>query len=364
MNICILTSSIKEGYGGWARYSLEVYKELKTRPSINVTVITDDESSEFRFKKIDSNLSFIKNIIPNVLYIRKISKNCEIIHALDGYPYSIIAYLASLGRRKQKFYITAIGTYTTTPLDNIYFGWLLKKAYTKAKKIFSISEFTADKLKSKINLSNIEVVYMGVNHDILDLKTSPANNDDIPYNFILSVGDLKPRKGYHISIPAFAKVAKDHQDLYYVIVGYQFNSNYFNELKELADKHSVSDKIIFLSGISDNNLKALYTKAKLLILSSINDNKHYEGFGLVYIEAGLFGVPSIGSSNCGAEDAIVDGQTGYLIVQNNIELLAQKINYLISNESLRKTMGEKAKSFANTFTWNKTIDSYIKYYNL
>jgi len=152
--------------------------------------------------------------------------------------------------------------------------------------------------------------------------------------------------------------------LYYVIVGYQFNSNYFNELKELADKHSVSDKIIFLSGISDNNLKALYTKAKLLILSSINDNKHYEGFGLVYIEAGLFGVPSIGSSNCGAEDAIVDGQTGYLIVQNNIELLAQKINYLISNESLRKTMGEKAKSFANTFTWNKTIDSYIKYYNL
>lgn len=362
MKICILTSSIREGYGGWARYSLEVLKELQNRPDIKIIIITEDNSSHYRIKKVGNGFSLTKDILTNAIYVRKLSRDCKIIHALDGYPYGIIAYLASLGRKKQKLFITAIGTYTTAPLNNRYIGWLLKLAYKKAKKIFAISNFTANKLKKNINLPNIVVIHMGANHNILKAEPTPADEKNIPSNFILSVGDLKPRKGYHISLPAFAQISQKYPDLYYIIVGYQFNREYFNQLQTLVSDNNIKDRVMFISNINDNKLNALYRRAKILILTSLNDDKHYEGFGLVYIEAGLFGIPAIGSNNCGTEDAIINEQTGYLIEQKNIGLLAEKMDGLLADESKRQKMGKNAQKFANNFQWSKTIDAYLKYY--
>ena len=364
MKICILTNSIREGYGGWARFSLEVIKELKKRKEIDLIVITEDGSGKLNIKKISDNFFYaLWGLIYNIVYVRKATKNCQVIHAFDGYPYGIIAFLSSIGRKKQKLFISAIGTYSITPLKNLYFGWLLKKTYKNAQTIFAISHYTAQKLKSIINLNNIKVVHMGVNDALLRINQNDKEKISfLPKNYILTVGDLKPRKGYHISISALAKLHKKYPNLYYIIVGYQFNSNYFIQLKNLVKKYQIEKYVIFLSDISNLELKNLYQNATIFILPSINDDKHFEGFGLVYIEAGLFGIPAIGTNNCGAEDAIKNNQTGYLINQNNIDELVDKITVLLNNKQLRKKMGRQAREFAKNFKWSKTVDAYLKSY--
>ena len=57
---------------------------------------------------------------------------------------------------------------------------------------------------------------------------------------------------------------------------------------------------------------------------SINDGKAFEGFGLVFLEANAKGMPCIGSINCGAEEAILNGKTGYIVDPYNFKEVAQK----------------------------------------
>ncbi len=359
MKILIITYSIRDGYGGWARYSAKISAELKKQTSQEVKIAAEDNSGDFALATGKSWRSIVA-LLKNALVIRKVAKSFDVVHALDVYPYGIIAWLATVGKGK-KFFISAIGTYSITPGKNFFLSWLMKKSLRNSQKIFAISRYTAERVRQKFELNNIAVVHLGVENNILSLSSSELN---LPENYLLTVGDVKPRKGYHISLTALTAVKKVIPFLKYVIVGYQFNKPYREKLQQIIDDNGLADDVIWFSDIGDDKLAEIYRHASLYIMPSINDGRHFEGFGLSYIEAGLFGVPAIGSKNCGAEDAIIDNQTGYLIEQNNAEILAEKIISILTDEEKKKSMGTAAKKFAENFTWQKAATDYLKNYEL
>lgn len=82
-----------------------------------------------------------------------------------------------------------------------------------------------------------------------------------------------------------------------------------------------------------------YCRSSIFVLSS-----RYEGFGMVITEAMSCGVPPVSfTCPCGPRDIIDDGKNGLLVENGNIEMLAEKICYLIENDEIRRKMGQQAR---------------------
>ena len=76
----------------------------------------------------------------------------------------------------------------------------------------------------------------------------------------------------------------------------------------------------------------------------------FEGFGIVYLEASACGTPCIGTLDCGAEDAIVDGETG-LLVEQDVDSVASALERLLGDAELRARMGSAGRRHAGSQTW-------------
>ena len=177
------------------------------------------------------------------------------------------------------------------------------------------------------------------------------------------MGALKSRKDYHVSIPAVAKVKEKYPDVKYYIVGDCSNKNYFNQLEELAKRYNIEKNIFFEENINEKELIELYGQADIFLLTPVNVNNHFEGFGLVYLEANACGLPVIGSFNCGAEDIIKDNYNGLLVPQSDIENTAKAILKLLDNPNFARELGENGKKVAKRMSWDKTVSQYLKVYN-
>ena len=357
MKICFLANTLNID-SGWGRYSWEIIHRIGKEKNVEIIVLTENSSNNSLEKAVLKNsFKSIFFVFINALKIRKYIKESDIVHCLDAYPYGLIAALANIGLNK-KLVFSGVGTYSIAPLDHPIKGMLLSWAYRKAVSVPCISSFTEKEILKKIKLKNTEVIYLGIDFD----KFQIADSINKKGKMILGVGELKRRKGYHVSIPAMVEVKKKYPDFKYYIVGYQKNVPFFNKLKELVKENNLEDNIIFLQGISDKKLIMLYHQTDLFLLTSVNIGLHFEGFGQVYLEANACGKPIIGTLNCGAEDIIKDGYNGFLVPQNNIKKTSQAILKILDNPELAKKMGINGKKKAQEMSWENTVKGYMKIY--
>ena len=126
---------------------------------------------------------------------------------------------------------------------------------------------------------------------------------------------------------------------------------------QLAELKRVRDRIIFVPHSS--NLWEYYAASDIFVLPTI-----YEPFGLVIVEAMASGLPVITSRVAGAADIIIDGVNGLLLrAPSDVNGLAAKIELLLSNAGLRKTMGERARETAEKFSWDQVAQKTVEVYN-
>ena len=126
---------------------------------------------------------------------------------------------------------------------------------------------------------------------------------------------------------------------------------------QLAELKRVRDRIIFVPHSS--NLWEYYAASDIFVLPTI-----YEPFGLVIVEAMASGLPVITSRVAGAADLIIDGVNGFLLrAPSDVNGLAEKIELLLSNAGLRKTMGERARETAEKFSWDRVAQKTLEVYN-
>ena len=347
MKIGIITSSLSKT-NGWGRYSFEVIKGLKNFAETKVVsqpILPPALSHPF--KKICCLPKIMKHL-----------KGCDIIHCLVE-PYAQITALASKLLRKP-FIINGVGTYAVEPLDTVIQGMGLKYAYRNAAKILCISRFTEQEILKRVSLKNTCVVNLGVDYDKFQKYGNMGRKS--AEKTIISVGALKNRKGYHISIPAVGEVKKRYPNLRYYIVGNQSGENYFDELKNLVKQYNLEKNVTFLADISDDELISLYHQADLFLLTPINIDNNFEGFGLVYLEANACGLPVIGTFDCGAEDIIQNKYNGLIVPQGNIAQTAQALLTLLDDPAFAQKLGENGKEIARKMSWENTINQYLKIY--
>jgi len=297
-------------------------------------------------------------LIKNFFQIRKFIKQSDVVHVLVE-PYSLIAYWVY---KKCPIFITFHGTYAVNALNKWYLRGLYKRVYKNVKKIICVSGFTQQTFLKRIQSDNTIVINNGINYE--KFQTYQAEKK-IKQNSkkIISVGALVFRKGYHIAISAVGRVVEKYPNLKYYIIGNQNNKKYFFQLKDLIKKYNLEDNVVFLQNISEQELLKLYYQADLFLLTPVNIDNNFEGFGLVYLEANACGKPVIGTYSCGAEDAIIDGFNGLLVPQNDIEKTSQAILGILDNSRLAEELSQNGLKQAQKMDWSNIVKQYIKVYD-
>ena len=105
-------------------------------------------------------------------------------------------------------------------------------------------------------------------------------------------------------------------------------------LEALAHSTGVADRIDFTGFVSSEELDRLYERAALFALPSRG-----EGFGIVYLEAMARALPCLASRHDAAGDVVADGETGFLVSQEDRAEIASRIVTLLANPELRGRMG-------------------------
>ncbi|MFA5022537.1 MAG: glycosyltransferase family 4 protein [Patescibacteria group bacterium] len=366
MKVCFITNRLvyTDGFG---RSSISIIKELQKK-GIEVVVLLTAKAPDSDFKEVKQYpvLQSMKNnkikwlnLILDLLKVKSIVKDCDLIHC-EIEPFAPLAWLLAKFYRKP-YFLMVHGTFAVKPLKVWYLKSLYIRSYRLAKKIFCNSNYTQQRLLQAVSLKNTEVIGRGVNLEEFASFNQPVTKD-LASKIILSVGIIKRRKGYHISIPAVAEVAKKYPNLKYLIVGWNSNDGYFSELQDLIKKNNLTGKVEFKDHLSEAELVKLYFQADIFLLTPVNYDNRFEGLGMVYLEANAAGLPVIGTYDCGAQDAIKDGENGLLVPQNDVSATALAILKLLDNPPLATQLGQNGKKMVSSISWENVVSKIIENY--
>lgn len=356
--LCIVVDNL-DPHAGWGRLAGELSHQLIARGwEVGFVVGSGQTSANVLVVPLrDFSFGSIFAYIRSVLRIRKFLRPYDVVLCYDVNPYGITICIAALGL-DTRVVIHALGTYslfTRSRVRNMLIAW----AYRQADRILIVSEFVRRRIElNGFRFESYDVVPVGVDTDRFSKKKSPSHTR--PY--IISVGGIKKRKGYHLTIPAFSRIAARYPRLRYVIVGTPGDDAYADQLRNIILDEKLTGRVEFLSDVSDEELVALYSGAELYVQTSVTTDDAIEGFGMSYLEAGACGLPAVGARESGAEAAIEDGVTGFL-VKHDPEDIAQAMSRILDNPGLSKQMGEAAIAHAKNFSWEHVADQYRMYLN-
>lgn len=213
----------------------------------------------------------------------------------------------------------------------------IKIAMNLASKIAVNSQATREFIPKKHN-HKVHIVYPGANSELLKFKENNINHNT--FN-ILYVGRLIRRKGLDDIIKAIGKVPKDYK-VKLNIIGHGEN-NRILEYKKIINSCNLENQVSFIGEI--NNIKKIahyYNDCDVLIMvpKIVEPTGGFESFGCVYLEAGLFEKPVIGTKHFGVKEAVVDKETGLLVNENSPKEISNAIIRLIKDKVLYKKLGE------------------------
>ena len=173
-------------------------------------------------------------------------------------------------------------------------------------------------------------------------------------NRLITVSRFDKRKNHEKVIMALRNLKEIYPDIIYLCIGYGDEEE---NIKKLVEQLNLGNQVIFLKNISNDLKNALVASSNIFIMPSIIDKKSVEGFGIAFVEAAQFGVPSIGGKDGGASDAIIHEKTGLICDGNSLEDISASVDTLLKDRKY-KEYGKLAKENSKNFYWDKIIENY------
>ena len=173
-------------------------------------------------------------------------------------------------------------------------------------------------------------------------------------NRLITVSRFDKRKNHEKVIMALRNLKQIYPDIIYTCIGYGDEEE---KLKKLVIELKLEDQVTFLKDIPLDLKNALISKSDIFVMPSIIYKKSVEGFGIAYVEAAQYGVPSIGGKDGGASDAIIHEKTGLICDGNKLEDIYSSIDNLFRDNKYIE-YGKEAKNNSENFLWDRIIENY------
>tara|TARA_B110001450_G_scaffold244643_1_gene256966 strand:- start:128 stop:1210 length:1083 start_codon:yes stop_codon:yes gene_type:complete len=176
---------------------------------------------------------------------------------------------------------------------------------------------------------------------------------------LITVSRYDKRKNHEKVIMALRNLKQVYPDIVYICIGCGDEEE---NIKKLVKELNLEEQVMFFKDISNELKNSLLAKSNIFIMPSIIHKKSVEGFGIAYVEAAQYGIPSIGGLDGGAADAINHEKTGLICDGNNLDAVYSSINSMLENKKYLE-YGKAAKENSVKFKWDIIIEEYKKILN-
>jgi glycosyltransferase involved in cell wall biosynthesis len=220
-----------------------------------------------------------------------------------------------------------VGTYAVFPFQRGSNKYLYRFALKSADAVVAVSRYTAERFAIN-NTARIPVHVIPLGVDIEQFAALEESGGEKEDAFCF-VGHLKPRKGLLYAIKAIERLKQEYPAVRLYVIGEDDFKTYAQSCKSYVKEHGLEDTVVFLGFLPQDEVKKYYRRCVANVLPSVNDGDYFEGFGLIHLEANAAGIPTIGSQGCGNESAIIDGTTGFLCRQRDVDDLYEKMKLLL-----------------------------------
>ena len=225
------------------------------------------------------------------------------------------------------------------------------------------SKFTKDlAIQSGVDESKVIVINPGID-TIQEFSMESLNNvESILKNKsprLITVSRYDKRKNHEKVIMSLRNLKQIYPDIIYICIGYGDEEK---NIKKLVEKLDLKEQVMFFKDISSELKNTLVARSSIFVMPSIIHKKSVEGFGIAYVEAAQYGIPSIGGKDGGDADAIDHEKTGLICDGNELDEIYFSINSMLENNKYLE-YGKAAKENSVKFMWDKIIEDYKKILN-
>ncbi|MGB9713139.1 glycosyltransferase family 4 protein [Dissulfurimicrobium hydrothermale] len=226
-----------------------------------------------------------------------------------------------------------------------------------ADRVITVSGHTAQDLVAEMPeaKNKVRVVHLGAPalHPTASRGSLKSIGIDRPY--FLFVGTLEPRKNLYRLLEAYATLPEGIKNsILLVIAGGKGWGGV--DAQAVSSRLGLNRSVHILGYVSDEMLSTLYAHALFLAMPSL-----YEGFGLPLLEAMARGTPVL-TSNCSSMPEVA-GDAGLLVDPHDVGSIAKGLLALLTDETLRRNLAQRAKVNAQRFSWQKAADATLQIFD-
>ena len=354
----IVTRSFPPELGGMQSLMWGLTKEMSKNFMIKVFADYQENHKEF-----DKKENFSIERVGGIKFLRKIRKAQLINEFLkENKVQGIIAdhwkSLELINTDKKK-YCLIHGKEINHPKGSSLNNRVVK-VLNNVEKVIANSEYTKNlAIDNGVTKEKIVVINPGVN-PVNELNKKSLEKVEsllkVKSPRLITVSRFDKRKNHEKIIMALRNLKQKYPDIVYICIGYGDEED---NLKKLVKELDLNLQVMFFKDISDDLKNALIAKSNIFVMPSIIHKKSIEGFGIVYLEAAQYGIPSLGGKDGGASDAIDHDKTGLICDGNNLEDIYSSLVSMIENKKYIE-FGKNAKEYVSKFEWKKTLEKYKK----
>jgi len=229
----------------------------------------------------------------------------------------------------------------------LYYRFIIPINIKRAEKIITVSQNSKYEIEKYYPNAKgkVEVIHLGVDSLFKRLGTQKKKQ-------ILYVGSMNERKNFSSILRAYTML--NNSDYALLMVG-NFSSNFAldDATKKLIESTKLNPNIEFKSNVDNDELVKIYNESMLFVFPSF-----YEGFGLPILEAIACGTPVVCSNSTSLSE--VGGEAVVYCNPYNVNDIAEKMEMVLSDETLQQDMIDKGLNRAKQFTWEKAAKEHMR----
>lgn len=351
--IGILVSEYPPDPGGIGRHAYFLANGLG-RSGIQVNVFSETSSLDTQKIKSPNTTLVPRKGNQFLFYLKKIfsaliwAKSQDYIVLSGRFPL-LMGSVLSLCYPK-KIYISFIHG-SETGIKGKLVRWLIHQSWKKSKHIFCVSDYTFSQIPKKfIHKTQILYNFIDLPNPLPKLNNSGSNLN------LFTLGTVSRRKGQWRVLEMMPEILKTFPHAHYHIIGMQGDG--LKLCESLIQKLNLHPHVSIHGKVDETQKWELLSSMHIqLMLTQHTPNGQYEGFGISVLEAGLLGIPSIGTKNSGLSSAIQHQQTGVLVDPGNPHEIIQGISWIINHQN---AISQALGVFVTEHTTDRACEKFIK----
>ena len=241
---------------------------------------------------------------------------------------------------------------------------LLRKIGNDTDFLTYISEYTHKKIAKALSpeaAKRMRRITPGV--DVVEFSPSNANagkqlRESLGWSdrpVIVCVSRIMARKGQDELVRALPKIHESAPNASLIIVG---DGPYRKEVERLVARSGLESFVHLTGKVSQGDLSKWYAAGDIFAMPCRTrvGGWDVEGLGIVFLEGSATGLPVIVGDSGGAPDAVIHGETGFLVNGRDTEEIADRISYLLNNPAAAQAMGEAGRNWvASEWSWDRNF---------